>query len=366
VTPSRVGTVASCAAPLYAHFSHAEIHNSCPPLTTFVTGVEDKIPEYISAHMFRVIGIALLKENERAWQELGIYTLECAAELGDETAALHVCAIENHRKSKSSQASTTANRILAELIDQGNWEALAIRVGQLKQHANRPARLNEGFKLAEKLVDMTEADPTRKNMGPETVQCEPPWRLLRDFARLKGDTAAELRAVTLGATHYNDPEAAERLAESVDIDLYSDRWLELTTQAAMNGKSTACWNLGKYWLEKKGWYPCGNRSVSLALGSTIGFDWFEIAAASREPFEAARVYLSIALVCRENNFPEVGLGYLESAIDTIESGDGDPENKVAAVGKLQTMINDWSYEPLFRAPEAKAAYFLKAPRMPPA
>ena len=118
----------------------------------------------------------------------------------------------------------------------------------------------------------------------------------------------------------------------------------------------------KYWLEKKGWYPCtGN--VSIDDESSLGFDWFELAAANREPLSAAIVYLTIALVCRENSRSAMGRGYLESAVDTIESSDGEPEKKALALQRLKAMINDWSEEIVFKQETAKAAFFLKAPHM---
>jgi len=329
--------------------------------------LDHQIPDKTAAFMFRTLGIALIRERERAWQDMGTYALECAVEFGDDLAALHLCAIENNslaNRRSSFQASPAAKRRVQDLADEGtHWTAMAIQAGQFKQFANRPTKVNQGFELAKYLVDQTEADPMTRARGPESVNCDPPWRLLRDFAKLKGEKSTEIRAVALGATQYNDPEAAEQLAESTEVDLYSGQWVELMTKAAMGGSNTACWNIGKYWLEKKGWYPCTGK-VSIDDESSLGFDWLELAAASREPLRAAILYLTIALVCRENNCSELGRGYLESAVDTIETGDGESEKKMAAVQRLKTMINDWWEDIVFEQETAKAAFFLKAPRMP--
>jgi len=332
-----------------------------------ITVVKDEISDAASARIFFIIGVTLLRETERVWFDVGTHALESAAEFGSTRAAMLVCAIENENRSKPNsfqyQASPQAKRLVSYLADERtSWEAMSIQLAQLRAVASRPTKLNEGFELAKALVDATEADTSRKENGPDFVRCEPPWRHLREFAKLKGDAATEISAVKLGAMEYNDPEAAEQLAESGEVEVYSRQWLELVTKAAMSGSSRACWSLGKYWLEKRGWYPSKGK-VSLDSDSFIGFDWLELAAASREPLEAARVCLTMALVCRENNHSKVGLGYLESGVAAIESGDGDAERKATAVNRLQRMISDWSCDKVFEQTTAKADFYLKEPRL---
>jgi len=332
-----------------------------------ITVVKDTISDAATARIFFIIGVTLVRETERTWFDVGTHALESAAELGSTRAAMLVCAIENENSRRPNsfqyQASPQAKRLVSYLADERtSWEAMSIRLTQLKAAASHPTKLNEGFELAKALVDATEADTSRKENGPDAVRCDPPWRHLREFAKLKGDAAIEISAVRLGAMEYNDPEAAELLADSGEVGTYSRQWLELVTKAAMSGSSPACWSLGKYWLEKKGWYPSTGK-VFIDDESFIGFDWLELAAASREPLEAARVFLSMALVCRENNRSEVGLGYLGSGVATIESGDGDAERRATAVNRLQRMISDWSYDKVFEQTTAKAEFYLKDPRL---
>jgi hypothetical protein len=330
--------------------------------------------------MFRVVGLPLLREFNEGWENFGVYMLECAVHLGDSIAALHLCALENRKARFRGGISEKARDMVADLAYEGkDWRALAIRAEYLMTFRTRPTKLDEALGLAKALIDMTEANPNREDDGPEFIPLIEPWRVLWDIARVKDDTKAKVKAVQVGATLYNDPEACWWLANSKDMKVYSEEWVDLMTKAAMGGFNRACYELGIYWLEKKGWYPCPTSllqrlsRVSFDAESSVGFDWLEVAAVARSPQLAAELFLGMALVCRENNCSKVGLGYLESGVDTIEAGNGDPPAKVDAVNKLRTMIKDWSSTEVPQVgqtrlkavfEDTKAANFLPPPRMP--
>jgi hypothetical protein len=334
----------------------------------------------MSAQMFRVIGLPLLRESNEGWENFGVYILESAVHLGDSIAALHLCALENRKARFKNAIPQKARDLVEDLAYEGtDWRALAIRAEYLMSFKTRPTKLEEAFELAKVLTEMTEPNPNSPDDGPETIPLIEPWRVLWDIARLKDDSKAQVKAVQLGATKYNSPEACWWLANSKDVKLYSEKWVDLMTKAAMGGGNRACYDLGMYWLEKKGWYPCpaGLRprpgKVSFDAESSVGFDWLEVAAAGRSPQLAAELFLGMALVCRENNCFKVGFGYLESGIETIEAGFGDPAAKADAVNKLRTMIKDWSSTEVPQVgqtrlkavfEDTKAANFLPQPRMP--
>lgn len=333
----------------------------------FTDVTQQEFSKELTIYILRCIGLSCIRESEKDWQNYGLYCLTCAVELGDETSALHLVAIEARNPNRA--APLNAQKIVKELAQNGlNWKAMALQVAlskelALKKSANRATGLAEALKLADELVDMTEPDNRKQaDDSIETVKCDPPWRLLWELAQLKGDAAAELKAITLGAERYNDPEACAELSRLKDIEMYSQRWVELTTKAAMGGSNMGAWALGKYWLEKKGWYPCTG-GVTIDDESQMGFDWFEIAAVGRPPLEAAKVYLPIAFVCRENNCSELGLSYLENAVAAMRLRDANPE-KDKALGHLEQMITDWSEDKVFEQVEATAAYYVGPPRMP--
>ena len=306
--------------------------------------------------------------------------LECAVHLGDSLAALHLCALENRQARFRGSISQKARDLVTDLAYEGkDWRALAIRAEYLMAFTSRPTKLDEALELAKALINMTEANPNRVDEGPEFIPLIEPWRVLWDIARLKDDTKAKVKAVQIGATQYNDPEACLWFANSKEVKVYSEQWVDLITKAAMGGSNRACYELGIYWLEKKGWYPCPTSlrqrlsRVSLDAENCVGFDWLEVAAVGRSPHLAAELFLGMALVWRENNRSKVGLSCLEAGVDTIEAGPGDPAQKVDAVKKLRSIIQDWSSTEVPQVgqtrlkavfEDTKAANFLPPPRMP--
>jgi hypothetical protein len=345
----------------------------------YTLGKKYGLPDKTSARMFRVVGLPLLREPKEGWQNFGVYMLECAVYFGDSLAALHLCALENRQARFRGGISQRARDMVADLASEGHdWRAVAIRAQYLMTFQNRPTKLDEAFELAQALIDMTEANTEREDEGPELIPLIEPWRVLWDIACLKDDAKTKIKAIEIGATQYNNPDACLLRANAKDVTVYSERWVDLVTKAAMGGSPGACYELGMYWLEKKGWYPCPPRQQSRRIPSgaesSVGFDWLEIAAAGRSPNLAAELFLGMALVCRENNYSDVGLGLLESAVDIIEVGLGSPAEKVNTVERLRAMIKDWSnnaegfpYGPargdgVFE--DTKAANLLPPPRMP--
>jgi hypothetical protein len=334
----------------------------------------------LSAKIFRVAGLPLLRELNEGWENFGVYLLEAAVHLGDPVAALHLCALENRKAKYKNTIPQKARDTVEDLAYQGHdWRALAIRAEYLMSFKNRPTKLEEASELAKLLVETTEPNPNSPDEGPAEIPLIEPWRVLWNVARVNNDPTAQVRAVQMGAAQYHNPEACWWLANSKDVQVYSERWVDLMTQAAMGGQNRACYDLGIYWLEEKGWYPCPTglaqrrSKISFQADSSVGFDWLEVAAVGRSPPLAAELFLGMALVFRENNCPKVGLDYLGRGVDTIQAGDGDAASKADAVNKLRIMIKDWSSTEVPQVgqtrlkavfEDTKAANFLPPPRMP--
>lgn len=345
-----------------------------------ITAKEYRISATMSAHLFRVIALPLLREASEGWENFGVYLLESAVHLGDWVAALHLCGLENRKTRFKNTILQKARDIVEELASQGkDWRALAIRAEYLMSFPHDAKKLDEAFRLAKLLMESTEPYPDSPDEGPEQIPLIEPWRVLWNVARLKNDTKAQIKAVQVGATQYHHPEACWWLANSKDVAIYSEQWLDLMTKAAMGGQNRACYDLGMYWLEQKGWYPCPTglvqplRKATFGAEHSVGFDWLELAAVGRSPQLAAELFLGMALVCRENNRSTAGLGFLKRGVDTIEAGLGDPSAKADAVNKLRAMIHDWSSTEVPQVgqtrlkavfEDTKAANFLPPPRMP--
>jgi hypothetical protein len=339
-----------------------------------------QIAPLLSAKIFRVAGLPLLREANQGWQNFGVYLLESAVHLGDLAAALHLCALENRKARFKNTIPQKARDLVQARASAGNdWKALAVRAEYLMSFKDRPTKLKEAFELAKLLIEATEPNPDSPNEGPEEIPLIEPWRVLWHAARLNDDTEAQAKAVQIGATQYHNPEACWWWANSKDVEAYSEPWVDLMTKAAMGGQNRACYDLGMYWLEKKGWYPCPTRlvqpptKVSLDAESSLGFDWLEVAALGRSPPLAAELFLGMALVFRENDCSQRGLDCLENGVDAIQAAPGDPPSKADAINKLGIMIKDWSNTEVPQAGQTrlkgvwadpKAADFLPPPRMP--
>ena len=341
-----------------------------------LTGVSEAgITEGTLSFLFRTIGNITLHDPDVRWRQYGVFTMECAAELGGIEAALILGNLSN--RTGNYTPPTAALEILQEVCSEGDmWQALTIRAQYLLRQPNvasKPVVLKEALALARQAVELTEPSNTDLH-ADDGYGLDPPWRVLRDIANTLGDQASVLDAVMEGAMKYNDPEACELLAEATTVTLYSARWLELTTKAAMNGSNSASYALGKYWLEKTGWYPC-SRNAPNSSGTNIGLDWLELAASKRSAQRAAVIYLTIGLVCHENGRTKLGKQYLEAGVEAIANNPESfrtHEEATKAVEHLRTTIKDWDSDmrpgtgvswQFFQ--DTKAAQYLMAPRMPP-
>jgi len=216
--------------------------------------------------------------------------------------------------------------------------------------------------MAKRAFDMTEPSTAiDDDVSEEKIS---PWKTLRSFAldafynrgRAQEDEDLMQVATIAGAYKYDDPEACYLLAKSKDIRPYSEDWLELMTKAAMAGQPgydakkppreyqpTAADELGKYYLEKYGWFPCEGKP-SDSRHSRIGFDWLELAAHTHpgQPEQMRTAYLKIAVVLRENDRQEEGLEVLKRCRDRMDDIPADEGSKAAAMARLEKFIDSWN------------------------
>ena len=293
-----------------------------------------------------ILSHAYLMDEDKTWRPVGQYALEVGTEMGSLNCAMML--ITWAFADPNYQAPARAKKLVAMASEAGiDWKAMALHCQLLSLERHRPAKVAEAANTARRLLALTEAfsQEDERRYGYDKIRCDLPWRIARDVAVVAGDAELELEAVKLGALEYNDPDACEDLAETQGVEIYSDQWVDLTQKAAMNGHNVSVWRLGKYYLEKHGWYPCTGKPAK-DEDSTVGFDWLELAAAGRDPHGAANCYLSIALTCRENGYGDMGRDYLKKAIGVIEAGAGRPHEKKTVTGLIEVLLSDWSRESL--------------------
>ncbi len=188
---------------------------------------------------------------------------------------------------------------------------------------------------------------------------EAPWILLRDAAlqRLELDysdrsdpthksiDAALVSALRQGVEEYNDPEACRDLSDHSSIIEFSPEWVRLKEKSAMHGHTESCYNLGRYYLEYWGWYPCIGGPLTKRPEAMIAFDWLELSAEGC--LDDAKLmcdrYLLLALALRENGLRKEGHEAVKRGIQSIEKFSTDSRSRRWAIRQLEPYDRSWDY-----------------------
>ena len=300
------------------------------------------------AYVHFLIGTACLYEKQ--WQRLGRHMLAIATEIGNLQAAMQLCAQENLHRDYIAPPGAAENLNL--FARQGHdWRSLSIQVKRWLL-GRRPDRTEEAFQLAQKCFDIAEPSSNSEEEPLEQrIVCDPPWRVLFEAAKWKGDKEVATKALNAGLSDYRDPaayqiwsqasnlvprdeEVLDEFARDLKHVTYSGEWVERTTQAALMGEPVALWNIGQYHLERCGWFPC-TKKVSSRTDRWIAFEWLKLHALRSPPTVARSRILLVALILRDSGFFREGSEYLEQGMELIKQGTvGDMAERDRAIQEL--------------------------------
>lgn len=305
--------------------------------------------------MLYTLGNCVVKKPE--FSELGWYLIEIAVETGHPDAAIELAQLEQHSRDKIAPFKAWA--VVKSLVEKGeDWRALVLYAARLVQKQTTTADRQLAYSLTQKAFRMTR--PSNVLDGDLTDSSLTTWRPLQKSAsdswNRHGLLAARKdldMAIRAGALDYQDPLACLWLARSPETLKYSKEWLELMTKAAMAGRGSskpestdyqqnAAEELGKYYLELHGWYPCQN-GPSSQRGSSVGFDWLHVGAQQHagKPEHMVYPYLKMASVMKENGYHQEGCKMLEQGRREIKQTWADEKQKESAAAQLQHYIDRW-------------------------
>ena len=137
----------------------------------------------------------------------------------------------------------------------------------------------------------------------------------------KLDTIA-LKAMRDDALNNREPRFMAESAEHEDVKKHSSLWVELTTQAAMNGNKHCMWEIGLYYLQKSGWFPRrGFSSPSSTPENRLGFEWIMAYAYNMDSLKRYHAYAFLAHVYRDWKLYMAGASLLEQHLNTLPASD---------------------------------------------
>ncbi|KAL9112598.1 MAG: hypothetical protein Q9227_003169 [Pyrenula ochraceoflavens] len=274
------------------------------------------------------------------WRSVGAFMLGLAVEARDVLATCITCfwhmKPEFDRTGGKLMSIPTAMQNLAVLANmETDWQAMVLR----SQVLSRSKLHDQAVALARRTVNVTEAQAEVASSSEQISQHKPwdvldlipsPWKSFLQVARNAGKKEF-MREAMMCALDAQDPQLGEEIAhfnvdvvKDFNVPIYSDQWLMLKTSIVMTGENKtyptaeAAFDVGRYYLEKDGFYPPRNQSSksSDAMMDCQGFDWFELAAAHMPSAEAAfKAVMLPTLVLRESGLVEEGKALLLKAVD---------------------------------------------------
>ena len=333
---------------------------------------------YIGHFLWNQTSFPLLNQYQ-----LARYFLNVSVEAGGQQAHLDLWLLA---KLLGDEVPGKTNRAIKEAAErESDWRAMQLYTdGLLKKATSTAGDRQLAFELAVDLNKFVEPG-TEKGLGTYTDDqmhsLNPkshrnlyvrPWELLRDAAVAYANDNDEgshehYRAVKYheqalrnGVEKYNSVDAMKDLADHEFVKIYSEQWVHLKTRAAMAGDVDSCSDLARYWLEKRGWYPCAGQAQRDQAGRAA-LSWM-VLAANLSAYDADKMgtrYLIVALVLRENGFKAEGLKWLRYGIETMEETCGDSRKK-KYMATLESAEARWKAEPY----NIKAEQLLGKPVLP--
>ncbi|KEF59952.1 uncharacterized protein A1O9_04800, partial [Exophiala aquamarina CBS 119918] len=273
--------------------------------------------------------------NQASYWEMGKFSLQIAFEFDYEDAAIAFARIElraNGLRPKGDPQSLLKPvdlppKILGYIhraaMSRSDWRAMSLYLDYALRKPQNKVTAQNSYQIAVDLSRMAGPSSTNVDDVSPSERYELPWFQLQKaadeyYAHLPEDSpeAASVqqmyvKALNTGRDRWNDSRAAELLLRNTDeITPGSTRWVELLTQAAMQGNPDSCFKLGHYLLRQEGWHPD-------CLGSTrpqsrTSFWWIELSAYAMRhyPVWARQRYLLLAVLLRENGFEKEAKSYL--------------------------------------------------------
>jgi hypothetical protein len=111
------------------------------------------------------------------------------------------------------------------------------------------------------------------------------------------------------------------------------------TRAAAANDAEACATIGRYWVEKSGWYPCNQHQVD-EKSAREGISWVLLAAhlSEHDLGDMASRFAVAALVLLENGLSEEGRHWLRQGIRTLEASNS---SNLRPLHQLQHLDKTW-------------------------
>ena len=278
-------------------------------------------------------------------RELGKYTLDMACEGGDVSAAVALVVLQQYGGERYTAPPSAWDTIRKSAEKREDWRAMLLEANRLASGHIFTADTEKAYELSKIVFERTQPGQyiDMDSVDEPRIADRSPWRVLQKLSlraskRYTGPEDNEVlgRAIRSGAEDYEDPLACLWLArDEKAVEPSSERWLHLMTKAAMAGQPrfitlgmpyspNAAEELGQYYLELHGWYPCRPSTKKEADLSdpevSMGFDWLHVGAHhhAANPTSMVKSYLKIASIMREHGFSEQGLAWLNRGETEIE------------------------------------------------
>jgi len=321
-------------------------------------------PDYLGVLFYTAAMTDLSMSNRASYWQMGKLCLEVAFELGFEEAAIDFARIELRASGLRPKSDPQAlvkpvdlpPKILAQIhrtaISRSDWRAMSLYLDYTLRRPQSKATAQTSYQIAVDLSTMAGPSSTTVDDVHPSERYELPWFQLQKaadeyYSHLPEDSpeAATVQqmyvdALNTGRDTWNDSRAAELLLRNTDeVTPGSTRWLELLTQAAMQGNADSCFKLGHYLLKQEGWHPdCLRRKRPQ---SRTSFWWIELSAYAMRhaPVWARQRYLLLAVLLRENGFENESKSYLvrgQLALKESQAADAG-----RSISWLQNIIDEW-------------------------
>lgn len=307
----------------------------------------------------------LSRTNQMRYLELGKLSLRIAFELGSGEAAIEFAKLELRARGvvglKDPDALSKPVNLPPDILEhigqlassRTDWRCMCLYLDYSLRKPQTSAAAKHLYQMAVDLSTMARPGFHTIDRVIPSERLELPWFLLQRaadqyYAHLSPDSdeAANVQrtytdALNNGRDLWNDSRAAELLLRNTDeVKPGSPRWVELLTQAAMQGDPDFCFRLGDHRLREEGWHPKYRKSTRPT--ARTGLWWVELSAYGmrHSPIRARQRYLLLAILLRENGFRDEATSYLvrgQSALRDSQAIDAE-----TSIQWLQDYIDQWN------------------------
>lgn len=283
--------------------------------------------------------------NQKAHLKRGRWSMEVALEMGSAEAGIYMARQQlndpsavpslTSRESADSIGSPVSfpPRVLSFITQSAStrrdWRTMTLYLDYQLRRPQTAAVMQANFEMATALLASVEASTVAVAQQPPSERFEQPWFLLCKAADAYYSTLQPgsvpaiavqdtyIKALKAGRNEYNDTRANRMLVRTtVEVKSGSERWIELLTQSAMQGREESCFLLGYHYLNEEGWLQGSGQHPS----SRTGLWWIEASAVAAARFTEviSRRYLLLAVLMRENGFEQEARPYLQRGVDALK------------------------------------------------